>query len=634
MAAFLKKIKNGDEKYTNRYNLSALLNIFLKVCDAISYAHSNRIVHLDLKPDNIHVGSFGEVLVIDWGLAKNLDRDPLVKHRQVVTSEIDIENTLDGFVKGTIGYMAPEQARGENSSKDERTDIYSLGAILYSILTQSSPYSSKDIHKALKQISAGEYKPLNESIHPTALCAVINKAMSTSQKDRYQSVADLSREIQLYLMGFATNAQEANAADQLKLFIKRHSLTLMLVASFLLLLLVSGVIFILNLQEKERVATSNAEQAIENAKLAMENEKKARANELKAKESEQKAIEHFNNLVKATEEKRELESISMPLTLRRFTGTYHEKNFGESLKSLDKVHRDDIADGQYWFLRGKGLTGELRFKEAKESLEKSLTCADRPQPDWKAEKLLHLLKVAKITDDKPKEAVLLLSNRIRSFIPEVSAHMFYTSYKKVITDDNEKAEFLKKLLLLLNPNLKEKSFNFKAVIHKKGFELDLSRNMELKDISPLAGFPYYKIDLSYSKNINSFIWLKNSPVEIVDISGIDSKHFKHHVHLGNLKELYIRDCFFRYQWLSSSKIQLLDFTGSTVDLAGIRMSYIPKINLCGATLQNIGKLNTINGVTKIIFPEHRKLPLSVLKNYKKIGTQVIPCKCKDKSCKF
>lgn len=632
LGSILKKIEAGDEDYKSRYSLSNLLNILLKVCDAISYAHSRRIVHLDLKPDNIHVGSFGEVLIIDWGLAKNLDKDPLKKHRQVVTSEIDIENTLDGFIKGTIGYMAPEQARGENSDKDERTDIYSLGAILYSILTQKSPYSNKDIKEAISLISLGEYKPLNDSKLPTALCAVIEKAMSLEKADRYQSVENLSHDIQLFLQGFATSAQEASTTDELKLYIKRHSLTMMLVASFLLVLIVAGAIFILNLQEKEKVARVNAEQAIENAKLAMANEKKAKVSAQLAKLKEKEAVEHLKNFIVATEEKQKLEKLSLPLALRRYHGFKHEKQFEKTLKILNEVYNENIDDAIYWYSRAAALIGECEFEQSISNLKKALKSKDVETVKWRCEKILFIFSKNQKGLSNTPDNILTLAMKIRSFEPEISAHMISTAMTKLIPSGKEKIDFLKNTLKAFNPRIKE--MNFQAKTTEKGLDIDLSNNEFLHDISPLMGAPIYKLDLSYCKIIKSFTWLKSSNIEIVNLSGIDSKYFRQHVHLDSLKTLVMKNTFFRYQWLTGSRINDIDFTGSTVDLEGLRIKNIMNLNLCSTSVIGFTKITDLKGLKKIIIPKGRKISNSQREFFKRKKVQVTICECKDQSCKF
>ena len=124
-----------------RFSLPDLIDIFLKICDAMAYAHSNGILHLDLKPENIRIDRFGDVLICDWGLSAVIDEmdeinDQFGSLEDYSLNKNDLQNmTIDGYVKGTPGYMAPEQTGQSNHRKSIATDTYSLGAVLYSILT-------------------------------------------------------------------------------------------------------------------------------------------------------------------------------------------------------------------------------------------------------------------------------------------------------------------------------------------------------------------------------------------------------------------------------------------------------------------------------------------------------------------
>lgn len=257
----LTSIKDGDRKIIEEYPLSRLLNIFQRICDAIAFAHSKRVIHRDLKPENVMIGEYGEVLVMDWGLAKVLPMKKVVlrgrpqgENRPETQEAIDSVRkdagadelqTIDGMVMGTPGFMASEQALGDTDRLDLRTDIYALGAILYNILTLNPPVTGKDLDEVLDKVTAGsirhpsEFNPGSKSREkargtatlshcpgsriPDSLSAVTMKALALKQIHRYQNVKALQRDIRAYQSGFATRAESASAWRQITLFVARHS---------------------------------------------------------------------------------------------------------------------------------------------------------------------------------------------------------------------------------------------------------------------------------------------------------------------------------------------------------------------------------------------------------------------------
>lgn len=267
LARVLERLRDGDSRFLERFPLAALLTLFLKVCDAVAYAHSRQVIHRDLKPENVMVGTFGEVSVLDWGLAKlaAAEEEGLVPEPTAGSGPAqsvarpEILRTLDRVAMGTPGFMAPEQARGQTRQCDERTDIYGLGAILYSILTLEPPVPGDDAAAVIEKTRRGEIRPpvawnrerdtrdrastrpvlphCPERQIPRSLSAVAMKALALEPKDRYAKVEDLKADLEAYLGGFATTAELPGLVTLVRLWIRRHRREFVVVCLFLGLVL-------------------------------------------------------------------------------------------------------------------------------------------------------------------------------------------------------------------------------------------------------------------------------------------------------------------------------------------------------------------------------------------------------------
>lgn len=189
----LKRPMRGD------MDLARLLEVFLKICDAVAFAHSRGVIHRDLKPHNVMIGEYGEVYVMDWGCAH------VQPHANDALEGLPRPHRLDaaGTIIGTPAYMAPEQAWGRTDEIDERTDVFGLGAILYEILTGAPPYTAATDSETMALARAGTPRPPTEVARqrtpPAALATIAMRALATERHERFPSVQSLRDEVERYL---------------------------------------------------------------------------------------------------------------------------------------------------------------------------------------------------------------------------------------------------------------------------------------------------------------------------------------------------------------------------------------------------------------------------------------------------
>lgn len=246
----LQQIKKKDSMVLAEYSLNRLLTIFLQICHAIRFAHSKKIIHRDLKPENVMLGAFGEVIVMDWGLGKVLTKttpEDLFQTEQEVQTLRDQTGykTMDGVIMGTAAYMPPEQASGNIRSVDEQSDIYSLGAILYEILSLEPPFTGTSLHMILERVINATPEPPEKVAktrydrifsRPKEISAIALKALSKDKHLRYQTVEALEQEIQNYLENKPILALPDTFSKKIKRLARQHYKTLILSMTVILLM--------------------------------------------------------------------------------------------------------------------------------------------------------------------------------------------------------------------------------------------------------------------------------------------------------------------------------------------------------------------------------------------------------------
>lgn len=346
LQTILTELAKGNESYEEEYPLSSLLDIFLKVCEALAYAHSRGVVHLDVKPDNIRVNRFGEVLLCDWGLAKII-REPEEKSSEeeaiLLDANLHNEITLTGTLKGTPGYMAPEQVDSSFGEKIEETDIYSLGCLLYAILTLERPLKRCEaLVDVLRRTKKGDILTPSELCPQRTIAAGLEAtclhAMETKQLKRYASVEELSDDIRAYLQGFTTSAEGSGVFKEARYFLKRHKMVAVTLLAFFVLI----SLFMYNLYLKEQRAKRNEERASRNLALYKE---------------EKEVAEYFNRA-------------GVKSILRNLAANFRGNSAETNHKMVDYIIKKNPQNRQAMGLKGAALFALQRYDEAEPFLAK------------------------------------------------------------------------------------------------------------------------------------------------------------------------------------------------------------------------------------------------------------------------
>jgi len=206
--SILNEIKKGNAVYQEKYNEYSLMNIFRKICDAVDFAHSRNIIHRDIKPHNVIVGRHGEVLLMDWGLALYIgdpEEEENPSQKAALQHILELTDKGKNIIQGSPAYMSPEQAGGDGTQLDKKTDIFLLAATFYHILTLEAPYTGENLkdvlQKARQRNLIHPQKRSPERHIPDELCRIVMKASALKKEDRYDSVQELIQDIDGVIAG-------------------------------------------------------------------------------------------------------------------------------------------------------------------------------------------------------------------------------------------------------------------------------------------------------------------------------------------------------------------------------------------------------------------------------------------------
>ncbi|MFT7486233.1 MAG: serine/threonine protein kinase, partial [Candidatus Paceibacteria bacterium] len=321
----LRKVFEFARAEADGWSLNRVVSVFVRVCEAMAYAHSKGVVHRDLKPANIMVGAFGEAFVMDWGLAKVLDRVEEVSepkentkprktetHFRIRTDRSDSDSdeagalrTLDGDVVGTPAYMAPEQARGKLSEVGQHSDIYSMGAMLYHLIAGQAPYEplgdKVPAHVVLEAVRKAPPWPLRRMQEDVdgELAAICEKAMSREIPKRYPSMMELGEDLRAWVEGRGVKAYTSGSMYELRKWVGRNTLLAFALSTLPLVIVTSlAIVFVQQRNNVERLtdekantlamsqeAQQKSEEATASAQAARDSEASMRREKIRADEA-------------------------------------------------------------------------------------------------------------------------------------------------------------------------------------------------------------------------------------------------------------------------------------------------------------------------------------------------------------
>ena len=468
LGEIIKHLREDTPEYTSRYTRTRLLGMFLKVCNAIDYAHTKGVIHLDLKPSNVNVGDFGDVHVLDWGLStlithlNEYDGEPVswqsmddvsLESGQTLTRYLESSakrRECNNIVGGTPGYMSPEQAQGVPSDIDFQTDVYMLGALLYEILTYHCPITGRTVKEVLQKTVRGDFptpaKRASERRIPAPLCAIALKAMATDPKDRYPNVAALIRDIHKYQDGFATIAENPTFVTHTTLLIKRHKLAVSLISASAAVIAAVLANSFSSIKESEGIALDALAE-----------------------------LQQKNDYIASTAQKVAPDYLDLMLE--------QEKNykFAEAEESLDTALAFDPNLESGWMHKGQMLMCRLDFSNAWKILSGTHghPVQKKPAATRLAKKYRNTNKIA--DSDLPQLIKDFVAYGMSDSIPRLFQHLNQTTF-----DPGTRFPAIAESLQILNPGAETINFKWQAM-GSNGWIIDMGNNPDLNIISPLCG---------------------------------------------------------------------------------------------------------------------------------------------------
>ena len=532
----------------------SILETFLKICDAIAYAHNRGILHLDLKPENIYIGSFGQVTVCDWGIARILNQDEDAEISDAPDPDILNHMTLQGQIKGTPGYMAPEQTKSYGH-KDFKTDIYALGAILYFMISGKAPIQGEEVTTLIQKTQLGDIPQLHDRLLPKALKAILKKCLANKPDERYESVHQVQDDIHKYRQGFATLAEDASLWIHFRLMIKRHKKALS-VFCFIIFIAALGTAVSLERIREER-------------NLALAAEVKAEAEKEKAEFQKIEAEENLNRFIKATKENEVLRNDIIQLS-HEIAQSDDLSGAKRKIAFLDEALKKEINNTKRnKIIRKKALLHFViqEFNAANQEFEKL-------NNNGLQNKIHQISKdAAQLKSDKVGLSDQQLSDLLRNFSPGQSEliNAMYQKHMEFIRDKGTPpTEYipLAKTMIHFYNNIwdKDRLNNYELMIgdtvNLKGLPVNrfIIKEHDLNILKPLK---FHSLDLSYTAFFE-FIQIVDLNFSTINISGCRMNEITQK-RIVMLKKSGIETVIYNPFFLKESEVTLLKDNFNTIE---------------------------------------------------------------------
>ncbi|TWT83880.1 Serine/threonine-protein kinase PknD [Planctomycetes bacterium CA13] len=339
LRAVIKSLQDG--RSSEEFPLHQRLDLFLRVCDAIAYAHSRRVLHLDIKPENIFVGDFGEVKVCDWGMGVVMAREH-GGNESTVLLDPDLYGSLLQSASGTPTYMAPEQ-KDKRQQKTPQMDIYALGCLLQEMLTLNAPVKSRSGNSGID----------------SALAATIATAIETDPADRYQRVEEMREDISRFMLGFSTSVERTSLRREAALFFRRHREACSIALGLLTVLAMCVTFFVLQLRNSREQALNAEAVAVEARARSEESRIIAEQAQLRAEQDQRRAEQAQqlteSALVEAEHERRSAEeSLAKYMAEKELSNKRRYRQVAAAAR-----HSDFVIDSA--LQRDMGLRSAIQF---------------------------------------------------------------------------------------------------------------------------------------------------------------------------------------------------------------------------------------------------------------------------------